>query len=213
MTAMLQITRFGSACSGQVNINRRPCLANPAQSLEHLLEQLVEHHNVFHPRFGKMDRLSKLGFSLSEMLLQGRNLAEEYSAYRVGVVLGNASSSLDTDLRYQASTTKIPSPALFIYTLPNSIIAEICIKHNFKGEHHFFITERPKEQLLYQYVNIMFDTGRIDACLAGWVEVLKEYYQACLMLIERRSGGDDLPFTPENIINIYNTSLYGTVNQ
>ncbi len=210
---MLQITQYGSACDGQVVVNGQPYLATPARSLGNLMEQLVEHHGVSHPRFGKMDRMSQLGFSLSELILQGRNLAEEYHPYRVGVILGNAFSSLDTDLRYHDSTAKIPSPALFIYTLPNIVIAEICIKHNFKGEHHFFVSEKPEGQPLQQYVSILFDTGRVDACLAGWVEVWRESYQGCLMLVEQGQGRDSIPFTRENIMKIYNTSFYGTVDQ
>jgi hypothetical protein len=59
--------------------------------------------------------------------------------YATGIVLSNSNASLDADIKYYDSVANIPSPALFVYTLPNIVIGEISIKHSFKGENAFFI--------------------------------------------------------------------------
>ena len=55
---------------------------------------------------------------------------------RTAIVFANRSSSLDTDFKYQESINSqenyFPSPAVFVYTLPNICVGEISIKHQLK---------------------------------------------------------------------------------
>ena len=64
----------------------------------------------------------------------------------------NADASLDTDIKYLATTKELPSPSVFVYTLPNIMIGEICIRNHFKGESFFFISENPDPVFFEQYV-------------------------------------------------------------
>src|SRR5215203_3079247 len=80
-------------------------------------------------RFYKMDALSKLGWLAAEILLDEQYKACGYPADQTGIILSNANSSLDTDAKYHESMLTIPSPALFVYTLPNIVIGEIAIRH------------------------------------------------------------------------------------
>src|ERR1700683_1730494 len=119
------------------------------------------------PRFYKMDQLSKLGWLAAELLLSDGFDAADYRPEDIAVVLSNASSSLDTDYRYFATVTDIPSPALFVYTLPNIMIGEICIRHKFKGENAFFIAESFDASFIETYVRDLMETGNARTCICG----------------------------------------------
>jgi hypothetical protein len=154
------------------------------------------HFGFSYPRFYKMDPLSKLGWLASEILLNGslpglKNLRPE----DVGLMLTNANSSLDTDLRYYASVKDIPSPSLFGYTLPNIMIGEICIRNNFKGENSFFITDGFDAGLIELQVNLLLDQEMVKVCICGWVDLLREDYKAVLFLVERGEGDKIANFT------------------
>ncbi len=181
-----------------------------------------QHFGFQYPKFYKMDHLSKLGWLAAELLLrsgfdggglgrgpfEGEGLergpfgAAQYRPEEIAVVLSNANSSLDTDYRYFASVSDIPSPALFVYTLPNIMIGEICIRNNFKGENAFFITESFDAAFIWTYVRDLLAAGSAQACICGWVEVLGDRYAAALFLIENRDAG--LSFTAENMFELYN---------
>jgi hypothetical protein len=178
-----------------------------------------QHFGFQYPKFYKMDHLSKLGWLAAEILLgeggrfggervgreglEGRRFdPAEYRPEEIAVVLSNANSSLDTDYRYFASVMDIPSPALFVYTLPNIMIGEICIRHNFKGENAFFITATFDAAFIGNYVRDLLENENARACICGWVEVLGDRYAAALFLIENKLVG--LPFNAENMDRLYN---------
>ena len=160
-----------------------------------------------YPKFYKMDHLSKLGWLGTEYLLSGAFNKAHYQPEEIGLVLSNANSSLDADIRYLESVKEMASPALFVYTLPNIVIGEISIRHNFKGENAFFITEKFDAALLHQYVMNLVNNNILQACICGWIDVLKEDYKAALFLVEKESNrGNEKPFpvfTIENLNNIY----------
>jgi hypothetical protein len=149
-----------------------------------------------------MDNLSKLGWLAAELLLSDGFDVAEYRPEDIAIVLSNASSSLDTDYKYFATVTDIPSPALFVYTLPNIMIGEICIRNKFKGENAFFISESFDARFIETYVRDLMETGNARACICGWVEVLGDSYTAALFLIEKKIT--TLPFTAENMNSLYN---------
>ncbi|HRP33540.1 MAG TPA: hypothetical protein PKV73_16710, partial [Agriterribacter sp.] len=68
-----------------------------------------------------MDHLCKLGLLAVDCLLNNRKISDQYGAENVGLVFSNANSSLDADLHYFESVKNIPSPAQFVYTLPNIV--------------------------------------------------------------------------------------------
>jgi hypothetical protein len=168
--------------------------------LADFLLSCYQHFGFQYPKFYKMDHLSKLGWLAAELLLSDG--IKEYRPEEMAVVLSNANSSLDTDYRYFASVMEIPSPALFVYTLPNIMIGEICIRHNFKGENAFFITSTFDAAFIGNYVRDLLDNGNARACICGWVEVLGDHYAAALFLTENKLAG--LPFTAENMDRLYN---------
>jgi len=176
----------------------------PAGSADFLVS-VDQHFGFQYPKFYKMDQLGKLGWLAAELLLSDGLDAADYRPEDIAVVLSNANASLDTDYRFFATVRDIPSPALFVYTLPNIMIGEICIRHQFKGENAFFIFESFDAGFIEAYVRDLMENGKARACVCGWVEVLGDSYTAALYLIEKNLT--TLPFTAENM-----NSLFGTQN-
>lgn len=162
-----------------------------------------KHFHIDYPKFYKMDNLSKLGFLAAELLLEGRDISKEYAETAVGIVLSNANASLDADLAYFESVKNIPSPAQFVYTLPNIVIGEISIRHRLKGENAFFVAAQFDAAFTAFYVQDLFSRKRSKACICGWVEFLGEEYKAVVYLVENRSGERSLPFEIDHIHKIY----------
>lgn len=163
------------------------------------LIEVYKHFELSYNRFYKMDSLSKLGWLASEILLTGTFNEKTYQPHQVSIVLSNANASLDSDQKYMASVADIPSPALFVYTLPNIVIGEICIRNSFKGETAFFVSENFDEDFIEQYVTNLFNNNSCQACICGWVDVAGNNYKAVLFLIEKGEG--DIPFTVAHINN------------
>lgn len=157
---------------------------------------------INYPKFYKMDSLAKLGLLASEVVLQNRNIKSEYQAEEVSVILSNASSSLDTDKKYYESTKQIASPALFVYTLPNIVMGEICIRHGFKGENGFFVFEKFDPDFMSCYVDEVL-AQNAKASVAGWVEVLGDQHNVFLYLVENKRQGLALPHTAKQLEQLY----------
>ena len=117
--------------------------------------------------------------------------------------MANASSSLDTDIKYYETAKNIASPALFVYTLPNIVIGEICIRQGFKGENAFFIFDGFDAGFIEEYVKGLFNENILQCCICGWVELLDDQYKTVLFLIEKEKGEKGNLFTKENLNKIY----------
>lgn len=194
-----------SSCiiSGQVIYkNGQPVYEGPAAEPSEFLVSAYRHFALQYPKFHKMDNLGKLGWLANEVLLDGFD-KRKYKAEDVGIVLSNASSSLDTDIKYYETVKSMPSPALFVYTLPNIVIGEISIRHQFKGENAFFIFNEFDAGFIEQYVSGLVNNNILQACICGWVEMLDDSYKAVLFLVEKDKTRDSVIFTKENLNKIY----------
>jgi hypothetical protein len=98
-------------------------------------------------KFFKMDPLSKLGFLAVELLLTKKDVQykEEYN-----ILLACSHSSIESDTQFQTTiddaTNYFPSPAVFVYTLPNIVIGEIAIRHQIFGDNCMFLYD-PNERV------------------------------------------------------------------
>ncbi len=171
--------------------------------LPELLVAVYRHLELQYPKFHKMDNLSKLGWLANEILLQGSFDKNNYKPEEVGIVLSNAHASLDTDIKYYETTNTMASPALFVYTLPNIVIGEIAIRHHFKGENAFFISEQFDAGFMEQYVSNLINNNILQCCICGWVDVLDKNYNATLFLIEKDKSANSVNFTKENLTKIH----------
>ncbi len=137
-------------------------------------------------KFFKMDKLSRLGYVATSKLLQGRDLSH-IDPSRIGFIMANRSSSMDTDLRHQANVDKHlaegSSPAVFVYTLANIVAGEVCIKHKFKGELMCFVQEERDIEFVRAYSHKVIEEDICDAVVYGWCELMNDDYNVELKLI------------------------------
>jgi hypothetical protein len=159
--------------AGTVTTGGKEVFRTSERELVRVEKSIYRHLGIDYPKFYKMSPMSKLGFLAAEILLEGTGVADA-DPERVSMVFANASSSLHTDRIYQESIPGKPSPAIFVYTLPNIMIGEICIRHGFKSEGLFFIEEEFNKAFALEYAEDLIRTGRADFSLAGWVEVDQE---------------------------------------
>jgi hypothetical protein len=151
-----------------------------------------------------MDNLSKLGFLGADILLIDSDLKYILSPFDTGIVLSNRNSSLDTDVKHhRQSMTGPASPAVFVYSLPNIVIGEICIRHNIKGENTFFVSKEFDISGQVNYIRQLFVSGNLTACIGGWVELLGEEYDCFLYLVDINPSGQNLPFNEDQIKTLY----------
>ena len=183
--------------------NEKPVFHTSDVVVQDFLLSAYRHFEIKYPKFYKMDNLSKLGWLAAEILLKDGFSAGKYKAEEVGVVLANASASLDTDIKYYETAKDIASPALFVYTLPNIVIGEICIRHGFKGENAFFIFNEFDAGFIEEYVSNLVNNNILQYCICGWVELLDNEYKTVLFLVEKEKCGQEILFTKENLNKIY----------
>lgn len=171
--------------------------------LNHLYQSL----GISYPKYHKMDALCKLGFLTTEFLLQNMEI-ERYQRDQTGIILSNSSSSLVSDIRHQHSLNDrseyFPSPSVFVYTLPNVVIGEICIRHKIMGEGCFFITPAFDPVLLCRQTQLLFLSG-IKCCIAGWAETDGNNYESVFFLVEECNVTDSgiVNFSPDNLEKLY----------
>lgn len=155
-------------------------------------------------KFFKMDNLSKLAFLAADVLLKSENLNEEEN--NIALIFSNKASSLDTDRKHQAtienSEEYFPSPAVFVYTLPNICLGEISIKHRLYSENSFFIFDRFNAEHLQLYANSLLRSGKAEKVLCGWVDLDENSYEAFLYLVEKEG---EIEHKTEEITRLYNT--------
>ena len=176
---------------------------SPGAGLSTFLPSAYHHFQLNYPKFYKMDNLSKLGWLAVEILLKDNFDKDAYQPEEVGLVLANANSSLDNDLKYYDTIADVASPAVFVYTLPNIVIGEICIRNKFKGEHAFFIQETFDANFIEKQVSYLLDNEILQACICGWVDVLDQNYKAVLFLVEKQKKEQSIIFSAENMNEIF----------
>jgi hypothetical protein len=183
--------------------NGKALFENKHADLQGFLLSVYNFFALNYPKFYKMDNLCKLGWLASEILLKDNFRSEKYRPDETGLVLANANASLDTDLKYFETVNDIPSPSVFVYTLPNIMIGEICIRNNLKGENAFFVFDEFDTDFMEQYAGNLINNNIIQACILGWVDLLKEDYKAVLLLVEKEKREQSGLFIKDNINKIF----------
>lgn len=206
----MNITRTCHIRHQKIIANHAVVFHEPDGDLNQFLEGAYDHFKINYPRFYKMDRLSKIGFLAAEILLSEQPSFNQYSPDQKNLILANANASLDTDLRYAESSKAVSSPGLFVYTLPNIVAGEICIRHNIKGESSFFISENFDTSFMEAYVSsVMLQVGNNDqpkSCVAGWIDVLGEQHDVFLYLVENVRQG--IKHSAAQLKDLYQTELW-----
>ncbi len=202
-----RIRSYCTICDSVAAVDGRTLFkAGPVTDPAVFLTALYRHTGADYRKFFKMDRLSKLGFLAAELLLNGtcRDVPKEDMA----VILWNGSASLDADKTYWQTIARpdeyFPSPADFVYTLPNIVTGEIAIRSKIFGETSFYISREFCAAEIFDRVADSL-SGDMRSALCGWVDFLDGRYEAVMMLVEEDSA-EGCPFDPATIDRIYNSN-------
>lgn len=168
------------------------------------LKGIYKDLNIDYPKFYKMDRLCKLAFLTAEYLFKDTKLQEDYKPEEVAMVFSNASSSMDVDIKHNASIgdreNYFPKPALFVYTLPNIMLGELSIRHILRGENIFFVSEKFDSKFIIDYTVNLLDTTRHKACIIGWVDYLEQDFESAMFFVENANQNKEgLLLNKENL--------------
>ena len=141
---------------------------------------------ISYPKFYKMDSLSKLGFIATEILKQHVDF-DKYGDQAISQIFTNSYSSLDTDVKHQESLNKnaMPSPAVFVYTLPNIVMGEIAIRNKFHGENIFTLASEFSPERWLDVVDVQFKMNKAEAVLGGWIDLMENSYDLRLFFVEK----------------------------
>lgn len=179
----------------QIYHQQKKIVDDPNGDLSSLLKKAYQELAINYPKFYKMDLLSKLGFIAVEFLSKTTNFTED-----TALVFQNKASSLVTDIQHQKSIQQtesyFPSPAVFVYTLPNIVMGEIAIRHQLQSENAFFIQEKFQPAFIKEYTQNLFDTKKASAAISGWIDLDTDGYNVFLVLISEKGT---IPFTAENL--------------
>jgi hypothetical protein len=147
------------------------------------LKDLYRSYKINYPKFFKMDNLSKLGFLAAEILLTGMDIKDD-----IGIILCTASSSLETDTAFQETIKDeanfFPSPSVFVYTLPNIVMGEICIRHSIHGENMMFIVNEKDTECFYEHALRLISTMKLKKCIIGYLDCYQNNMKADFRLYE-----------------------------
>ena len=186
----LVITRTSKIDQSGISNNEGCLLQNKYQTFDEFIKACYKRLEISYPKYYKMDRLSKLCFIGTEVLLKDYIKFRHYERDKIAVVLENYHSSIDTDLNHIETISDInnyfPSPAVFVYTLPNIMIGEICIRHQITGEGSCFLFPGEAKHFLKDYIISLFKNENYHCCIAGKVDYAYEKYESTLYLIEKR---------------------------
>ena len=153
-----------------------------------LLTELYRAYIGDYPKFFKMDTLCKLGLVASELLLQAEGALRFEPREDRAVVFFNRNGSLQADTAYQATIQDpenfFPSPAAFVYTLPNIVTGEIAIRNKYFGETSFIVMDEKNEKIMARELQNAFQDPMTKSILGGWLDCIDEnHFEAKLSLI------------------------------
>jgi len=188
-----------------VSLNGVNIFTEESPDFSTFIKSVYKNFDTKYPKFFKMDNLSKLAFLAADILLKQENLNSD-NENNIALVLSNKSSSLDTDRKHQSSiedkNNYFPSPAVFVYTLPNICIGEISIKHKLFSENSFFIFDHFKANHLFVNAKSLLDTEKAEKVLCGWVDFDNDEYDGFLYLVAKKGN---IKHNTNEITRLYKT--------
>jgi len=167
-------------------------------------KQLYKKLDITYPKFYKMDHLSKLTFLACELLIR-KNSAGASLPDDTALIFSNSVSTIDTDKNFISTLESVPSPSVFVYTLPNIALGELCIRHGWKGETMFLIQESFDARQLIEQVSVAFSSTKITSCILGWSNYISDVnYYVNLWLISNTSDNYAQKLSEMVLLNDFN---------
>lgn len=204
MTTPYYISAYCKIKNNKLSLNGKLLYQDDSTEFLSFIKNAYRAESMKYSKFFKMDNLSKLAFLAADVLLQ--KVQNNFNIENTALVFSNRAASLDTDRLHQKAiqteNNYYPSPAVFVYTLPNICLGEISIKYNLFTENSFFIFDRFNAEHLFLYANSLLKLNKAEQVLCGWVDFDSTNYDAFLYLVSKNG---DLEHTKKNIQTLYNT--------
>jgi len=208
MEAKNYITSYCSIKNGKVNVNGKELFSDASLPSVDFIKAAYKNFQLNYPKFYKMDHLSKLAFVASDLLLKMNPIMQKYAPENVSIIIANSASSLEIDTEHQNTISDknnyFPSPAVFVYTLPNILIGEIAIRNCIKGENTFFIFDKFDADFMGLYNNSLLSGNKAKCCISGWVDFYENKYEAFLYTIEKEPTILNIEHNSGQLNKLYN---------
>lgn len=192
----LHIQNYCHIKDSKIALNGKTIFESDANDFVTFIKSAYKAFNTDYGKFFKMDNLSKLAFIASDLLLT--NDTEKNTA----LVFSNRSGSLDTDRKHHDTMNDYPSPAIFVYTLPNICLGEISIKHQLYSENAFFVNDHFNADTLFDYANALLDAQKAEKVLCGWVDIDQGKYNAFLYVVAKNGT---FAYSTEELNRLYHS--------
>jgi hypothetical protein len=195
------ISGYCTIQDSHIMLNGEEYFSAPDSEFAEFAKLAYRYAGTDYAKFFKMDNLSKLSFIAADLLLNN-----EPDNSNTALLFANTSSSLDTDVKYNESIVNednyFPSPAVFVYTLPNICMGEISIRHKLYTENSFFIFDDFNPAFFANYAALLLDTNKAEKVLCGWVEFFKNDYKAFMYLVSKEGI---IEHSDKNIQTLYHS--------
>lgn len=207
----LVISSYCRIKNKSISVNGKDLPLPATDTISLFLSEAYKAIGINYPKFHKMDNLCKLGMLATEAALLDNDFLKRNNPADIAIVFANNASSLDTDRQHQNSINDknqyLPSPATFVYTLPNIIIGEIAIKHKITGENIFFVDDNFDAGLMAERAEVYLQSGLTTAAICGWINYDKGETDALIYLVETTADSiKSTNFIPLNKVTL--TQIY-----
>ena len=129
-------------------------------------------------RFARMDLMCRLGYLATELLGAGLEEMPPERRERLGVCVETCAGSLATDVRF----LQTPRPSLFAYTLPSTVLGEICIRYRLRGPVLCLVSpQSPRREGLMEALHWL-EEGAAGDCLCVVCEAVDRHLAGALAL-------------------------------
>lgn len=167
---------------GLVSVDGQPWVQTPNASREVLLDEAYRHLYSPYDKWHKMDVLSRLAHIAFELLLR-----DQPNADKTALLLCGRRASMEADLKHQELLKKrLVKPATFVYTLPNIMIGEVCIRHKIQNESLYIARYRHDAGEELQLARSLLQLDRRQFLAVGWIDALYDDFLADVTLYQMK---------------------------
>lgn len=181
-------------------VGNQPTILLSGNTSSELALDLYQKSSISYSKFFKMDILSRVAFLSAELL----SPYEARDKESIATVISTASGCIEVDKKFEESRQTLASPALFVYTLPNIMLGEICIRQGFKGEQICTIEALANYNMMHFQVTDLTQHRGTSACLCGHVEATEQGISVQMLWVSQEQETEmALPFTLDNLQKIF----------
>ena len=168
-------------------VNSKEIYSFNSGSIDDFTKDVYKQLDIDYSKFYKMDILSRTAFLGVELLKKECSEISNYSDNEIALLFANNNSSAITDVNFQETYKNggIPSPSLFVYTLPNILIGELAIRNKWYGENMFTVAESFDPNYFSSYCNLLLNKNT-EAAICGWLNINNDKIEAFLFFVTKK---------------------------